>query len=131
VSNVHKPATWPLHRPAGAPAPAADTTPDAPPPVGPQSVRKSEEPLLKRPAAEARSDLNPPSLESIIAAVSVDQPTHHRGPAGWRKPQFMVVGLALLAVVAPISVGIAVVMLSSGLPPLGRRDQTMKASPLS
>jgi hypothetical protein len=124
MSNVHKPATWPLHRPAGVPTPAADATPDAPPPLGPQSVRKSEEPLLKRPAAEARSDLNPPSLESIIAAVSVGQPTHHRGPAGWRKPQFMVVGLALLAVVAPISVGIAVVMLSSGLPPLGRRDQT-------
>jgi hypothetical protein len=123
MSNVHKPATWPLHRPAGAPAPAADAMPDAPP-LGPQSVRKSEEPLLKRPAAEARSDLNPPSLESIIAAVSVDQPTPQRGPAGWGKPQFLVVGLALLAVVAPVSVGIAVVMLSSGLPPLGRRDQT-------
>jgi hypothetical protein len=74
---------------------------------------------LKRAAAAAESDMTPPSLESIIAAVSADQPTDRRG-----KSQFLVVGLALLAVVAPISMGIAVVMLSSGLTPLGRIDQT-------
>jgi hypothetical protein len=74
---------------------------------------------LTRAAAAAESDMTPPSLESIIAAVSADQPTDRRG-----KSRFLVVGLALLAVVAPISMGIAVVMLSSGLTPLGRIDQT-------
>ena len=127
---MHKPVAWPLRKPAGDPAPPADATPDTRPPLGARSSPRTAEPLLRRPAvAAAEPVLSPPSLELIIAAVSDDQPANHRGPAWWRKPQFLVGGLAVLAVVAPISVGIAVVVLAPELPtiaapPLRRTDQT-------
>lgn len=129
-SNVHKPVAWPLHKPAGDPAPPARATPDVPQALGPRSSHSAAEPLLRRPAvAPVASVVSPPSLESIIAALSVGEPTNHRAPAWWRKPQVLVAGLAALAVVAPISVGIAVLALSPGPPPMAalplrRADQT-------
>ena len=126
---MHKPVTWPLHKPAADPGTQGDATLDTRPPLGSRSSHRTVEQLLKRPAvAAAEPILNPPSLESIIAAVSVDQPTSERGPAWWRKPKFLVAGVATFAVLAPISVGMAVVMLSPDLPPLtlpfpGRADQ--------
>lgn len=127
MSNLRSPATWPLHRPVREPAAGAETARRAEPQFKPQFSHRAGEPLLRRSVGAAEPTSNPPSLESIIAAVSSNRPTHRQNRVWWKKPRFLIVGLAVLAVFAPISVGIAVVTLSSGtptlaLPPLGRND---------
>ena len=67
---MRTPAAWPLH-----PAPAnrpPETSPEAKPPLGPVQSEKTGEPLLRRPLAAAQPSANPPSLETVLAATSLD-----------------------------------------------------------
>ena len=115
---MHKPVVWPLHKPSSEPPRLADANPDVPPSLGSRPPLRMTEPLLKRAVAAADSSAGPPSLESIIAAVSADQPSNDRGSVWWKRPKVLVSALAVLAVVAPITVGTAVVVLSRDPPPM-------------
>ncbi len=133
--------TRPSHAPAtdgtkqGAPPP--DSKPNlTPSPLGPAQSKKSAEPLLRRRAAGASasptphsrsspspssssappSSPNPPSLELILAATSVDEPTDRER---WARPGFLIAALASAGVLVPCLVGAAFTTLSPNTPPLG------------
>lgn len=138
---MRTPAVWPLHTaraaPSEGPAPAG-AKPEAPPdskaaaprPFAPAQSHKAGEPLLRRPAAAAAdastsppssSDSpsppsSPPSLESIIAATSVEEPAD-RGR--WTRPGVLIAALASVGVLIPCLVGAAFMMLTPDAPPLG------------
>jgi hypothetical protein len=113
---VRTPAAWPLHTAATAPPP--ETQPDARAPSGPTQSRKTGEPLLGRPAATAPSTPSPPSLESILAVASFDELADRGRRAWWKSPIVLIGGLASLGVLVPCLAGVAIVTLSSELPPV-------------
>ena len=104
---MRTPAAWPLHPAPGRRPP--ETSPEAPSPRGRGQSEKTAEPLLRRPVAEAEPSPNPPSLETILAATSLDEPTNRRGRL------FVIAGLASLGVLVPCLVGAALVMDQSSL----------------
>ena len=113
---MRTPAAWPLHTAATAPPP--ETQPDARALLGPTQSQKTGEPLLGRPAATAPPTPSPPSLESILARASFDEQTDRARRAWWKSPIVLIGGLASLGVLVPCLAGVAIVTLSSELPPV-------------
>ena len=130
--QAHRTPEAGLKRPASAaqPSPSAPSQPSPIPPSQPSPSPPSE--ALPSPPSEALP--SPPSLESILAATSLDEATDRQGPGWGRSAGVLIAGLATLGVLVPCLVGAAIVVQSTGLPPLalpllGRTDKTDLPAP--